>query len=64
MLRVFASVPAELRDELEALARENDRSVSAEIRRALVAHLSAGNGASAAVDQVREQAERDRGGVS
>jgi hypothetical protein len=37
---VSASVPASMRDELERLAREADRSLSAELRRALVAYLS------------------------
>jgi hypothetical protein len=37
---VSASVPIETRDELERLAREADRTLSAEIRRALVAHVA------------------------
>jgi hypothetical protein len=39
--RVAAELPANLRDELEELARQNDRSVSAELRRAIVEHLKA-----------------------
>ena len=36
---VSAQVPTGIHDELERLAREADRSLSAEIRRALVAHV-------------------------
>jgi hypothetical protein len=36
---VSAQVPADVHEELERLAREADRSLSAEIRRALVAHV-------------------------
>jgi predicted transcriptional regulator len=36
---VSAQVPTEVHEELERLAREADRSLSAEIRRALVAHV-------------------------
>jgi predicted transcriptional regulator len=36
---VSAQVPADVHGELERLAREADRSLSAEIRRALVAHV-------------------------
>lgn len=36
---VSAQVPADVHDVLERLAREADRSLSAEIRRALVAHV-------------------------
>jgi predicted transcriptional regulator len=34
-----AEIHAELRDQLEALARENDRTLAAEIRRALREHV-------------------------
>ena len=34
-----AVIEPELRSQLEALARENDRSVASEIRRALRSHL-------------------------
>ena len=38
---VSASVPAALAQQLERLAREQDRSLSGEIRRALIEHLRA-----------------------
>lgn len=44
--QLHAFVPTPLRQELERVARANDRSLSAEVRRALAAHLE------------REQAER------
>lgn len=36
---VSAQVPSGIHEKLERLAREADRSLSAEIRRALVAHV-------------------------
>ena len=36
---VSSQVPWELREQLEQMAREADRTLSAEIRRALVEHL-------------------------
>lgn len=38
--RIGAAIPANLRDGLEELARQNDRSISAELRRAIAEHLS------------------------
>ena len=40
MTKISAAVPDEIQAQLEQLARENDRSVSAEIRRALSTHLA------------------------
>jgi predicted transcriptional regulator len=37
---ISAQIPTTTRDELERLAREADRSLSAEVRRALAAHLN------------------------
>ena len=37
---VSAQVPPELRAELERLAREGDRTLSAEVRRAIARHLA------------------------
>lgn len=39
MVKVSAQVPVSLRSDLEELARLNDRSVSAELRRAIAEHL-------------------------
>ena len=36
---VSAQVPVEVKNELERLAREGDRSLSAEVRRAVTRHL-------------------------
>lgn len=38
---IHAHVEPEIRDELAAVARANDRSVAAEIRRAIVEHVRA-----------------------
>jgi hypothetical protein len=38
-VQVFAHVEPEVRAELAAVARENDRSLAAEIRRAINEHL-------------------------
>jgi hypothetical protein len=44
--KISAVVPVELRDHLERSARANDRSLSAELRRALTAYLSGSTGKS------------------
>jgi hypothetical protein len=41
---VSAQVPAHARDELERRAREADRTLSAEIRRAIAEHLGRDDG--------------------
>jgi hypothetical protein len=40
-VQVHAHVEPEIRAELAAVARANDRSIAAEIRRALLEHLTA-----------------------
>lgn len=42
---VSAFLPAQLRDQLEALAREHDRSFSAELRRAVRHYVESGRAA-------------------
>lgn len=49
-------VPQELRDQIEQAARANDRTLSAEIRRALRAHISS-NPSAAVVSPGRRAAE-------
>jgi predicted transcriptional regulator len=41
MVKVSAQIPAALRSDLKELARANDRSVSAEVRRAIAQHVQA-----------------------
>ena len=40
MVKISAAIPSQLRDGLEQSARENDRSMSAEVRRALTEYLT------------------------
>ena len=40
MVKISAAVPSQLRAGLEQSARENDRSLSAELRRALTEYLA------------------------
>ncbi len=42
---VSAFLPAQLRDQLEALAQQNDRSFSAELRRAIRQYVENGRAA-------------------
>jgi hypothetical protein len=46
-VQIHTFIPLEVRDELHRLARENERSLAGEMRRAIVQHLAQGRDGSA-----------------
>jgi ribbon-helix-helix CopG family protein len=53
MVKISAAIPSRLRDNLEEHARANDRSMSAEVRRALTAYLTSGNSSRSVLTEPR-----------